>query len=385
MAKHAKETPQLLVRKVLRDFQAPNLVGGCTDCAYGYAVNIPFHRCPLPVLVRHAFTLIGIPYHTYIKKGSWIVPFSYKTYCCWIIHDRFRVKLGISGVLDEAVAKALVSEIERKLIAAVKIVEGLLKQNADAIVKAGSVTILNQYYQLRDAYDYFRDRARHPEIAENYNENTENPIAKAVSDLMRQGRMAQIARYDLVAAISAFMSLMEHELVLILAFCDFDPSEEDLRDILGSRWGVKWRRVLGEANPDVLRLRQQLTHIVERWRNTFTHGGFEKKNSASMYLQYAELGALPAGLSKINESVLHCTHPEVEMTVEAVFALFDRIDNYLGERFPAAMEWIRSGLDVSFDETFRSELQESLTVNGNVTEMIKKYEHYQSMLDNMEF
>lgn len=386
MAKSVEETREFLGRKVLRDFHPPKCVEGWDDNACAYETLIPFRACPVPVLIRYALTLIDIPYHGPFEKTAWRVPFIYKQHFCWIEHRKLGVRLGISGVHSEQNAKAILAKVEKKLMAAVKIIENLLNQSADAIMKAGNVTIVNQHSTLRDAYDYFRDRAQHPEeTVEDDHECPEHPFEKLMSDWFRQERVAQLASYDLIAAISAFMSLLEHELVLLLAFCDFNPADDDLRQILGARWGKKWTRVLGDTVLESVRLRQQLSDVVERWRNTYSHGGFEKNNSATLHLQHAELGALPAGLSGVTDSVLYAFSSEIEMTIETVFRLFDRIDNYLAERFPEPVKWIRSGLSVSFDATFRSEVQESLSADGNLTKMIEKYEYYQCKLDNMEF
>lgn len=75
------------------------------------------------------------------------------------------------------------------------------------------------------------------------------------------------AFHDLVAAISAFVSSLEHDLVLALPFLDFDPTTDDLTAIIGDRWGEKWQRVVGHTDPEAVRLRERLTEVVERWRN----------------------------------------------------------------------------------------------------------------------
>lgn len=146
---------------------------------------------------------------------------------------------------------------------------------------------------------------------------------------------------SLVAAISAFLSSLEHDLVLALPFLNFDPTADDLTKIIGDRWAEKWRRVIGHSDPEAVRLGARLAEVVERWRNPYSHGGFEKGHGATVYL-HAGIGALPVGLSNIRDSPLFSYHSVSETDIEGVFALFDEIDTYLAKTVPHAMEWITS-------------------------------------------
>jgi hypothetical protein len=53
-----------------------------------------------------------------------------------------------------------------------------------------------------------------------------------------KSRMQMNAFHDMIAAISAYISLLEHDLVLALAFSGFDPAKDDLTSMIGSRWGA---------------------------------------------------------------------------------------------------------------------------------------------------
>lgn len=122
------------------------------------------------------------------------------------------------------------------------------------------------------------------------------------------------------------MSLLEHHLVLALAFCDFDPGADNLTDVIGSRWGEKWYRILGKKEGEGL-YRQRLLDVVERWRNPYSHGGFEKGHGATIWLHTPGVNAaLPVGLTKVRDSPLFSFAPGGESTIAEVFALFDEID-----------------------------------------------------------
>jgi hypothetical protein len=159
--------------------------------------------------------------------------------------------------------------------------------------------------------------------------------------------------HDMIAAISAYLSLLEHDLVLALPFIDFNPQVDDVTDLIGARWGAKWDRVLGQTGGAV-DYRRRLTDVVERWRNPYSHGGFEKGHGATIWLHTPGVGAaVPVGLSRVRESPHFSFVGARESDIAEVFALFDEIDAWVTSALPAATEWIASGLDVRFDEEFR--------------------------------
>ncbi len=164
------------------------------------------------------------------------------------------------------------------------------------------------------------------------------------------------AFHDLVAALTAYLSVLEHDLVLALAFTDFDPAKDNLTSIIGDRWGDKFARVLGKQG-EAARLRQQLGEVVERWRNPYSHGGFEKGHGATIYLHTPGVGVVPVGMTKIRESPLFSFLPAGESDVAQVFALLDEIDTWLEAELADAMLWILEGLAVRFDEDFDERLQ----------------------------
>jgi hypothetical protein len=287
---------------------------------------------------------------------AWWVTFTYKGYPCELAHQKFGLRLRIGGDLTEDQADNLLTEIRKKLGSAVKTVEGLLAETAGDTLNAGNVTVVSQHQQLRRAYDYFRGRATNPDVVDDVSESGTSEFGSWSSFLLGKNVMAMHAFHDLVAAISAFVSSLEHDLVLALPFLDFDPTLDDLTQIIGDRWGEKWRRVVGHTDPEAVRLRERLAAVVEQWRNPYSHGGFEKGHGATIYLHTPVLGALPIGLSGIRDSPLFSFHAASDTDIEGVFALFDEIDAYLGKTIPFAMEWIDSGLDVRFDAAFMAEV-----------------------------
>lgn len=351
-----------------------------------YRVGLSPSEAPVPVLLRHALTLIGIRHNGPSEKVAWWVSFSYKGYPCELAHQKFGLRLRIGGDLTEEQADDLLTEMGKKLVSAVRTVEAVLAEVASETLNAGNVTVVNQHRQLRRAYHYFRERATDPAVVEDVSESGVSQGGGTWSSfLLGKNVMSLNASHDLVAAISAFLSSLEHDLVLALPFLDFDPTTDDLTNIIGDRWGEKWRRVIGHSDPEAVRLRERLAEVVERWRNPYSHGGFEKGHGATIYLHTPGIGALPVGLSSIRDSPLFSFHSVSETDIKGVFALFDEIDAYLAKTIPHAMAWIDSHLDVRFDAEFMAQVVGCLESKGDLEKLVDAHAYRQAMIDNMDY
>ncbi|QDP95321.1 hypothetical protein FOE78_04800 [Microlunatus elymi] len=375
-----------LSKTALRDFGQPILHAERDYDLPSYRVSLSPAEAPVPVLLRHALTLIGIRHNGPGEKVAWWVSFTYKGYPCELAHQKFGLRLRIGGDLTEEQADDLLTEMRKKLVSAVRTVEGVLAETASETLNAGNVTVVNQHRQLRRAYHYFRERATNPATVEDVSESgVSQGGATWSSFLLGKNVMALNASHDLVAAISAFLSSLEHDLVLALPFLDFDPTTDDLTKIIGDRWGEKWRRVIGHSDPEAVRLRERLAEVVERWRNPYSHGGFEKGHGATIYLHTPGIGALPVGLSSIRDSPLFSFHSVSETDIEGVFTLFDEIDAYLAKTIPHAMEWIDSCLDVQFDAEFMAQVVGCLESEGDLEKLVDAHAYQQAMIDNMDY
>ena len=385
MSTPAEAAGERLSKTSLRDFGPPIPHEERDHDLPSYRVTLPPQEAPIPVLLRHALTLIGIRHNGPGEKVAWWVTFAYKGYPCELAHQKFGLRLRIGGDLTEEQASDLLTEMRKKLVSAVSTVEALLAETARDTLNAGNVTVVNQHRQLRRAYDYFRERATNPDVVEDVSESGTTESGSWSTFLLGRNVMAMNAFHDLVAAISAFVSSLEHDLVLALPFLDFDPSTDDLTQIIGDRWGEKWRRVVGHSDPEAVRLRERLAAVVERWRNPYSHGGFEKGHGATIYVHTPGLGALPVGLSDIRESPLFSFHAASETDIEGVFTLFDEIDAYLVRTIPHAMDWIDSGLDVRFDAEFMAEVVRCIESAGALEKLIDAHAYRDDMIANMDY
>lgn len=385
MATQINAAAERLSKTALRDFR-PRLSDEAPDYDLPqYRVTLPSEEAPIPVLLRYALELIGIDYTGPGEKVAWWTTFVYKGYHCELAHQKFGLRLRIRGALTEEQANDVLAEVRQKLASAVTTVEGLLAGTTRDTLNAGNLTVVNQHNQLRRAYDYFRERATNPDVVDDVSESGESEHLSWSTFVLGRNVMAMNSFHDLVAAISAFLSSLEHDLVLALPFLDFDPSTDDLTQIIGNRWGEKWRRVVGHSDPEAVRLREGLTAVVERWRNPYSHGGFEKSHGATIYVHTPGLGALPVGLTGVRDSPLFSFHSAAETDIADIFTLFQRIDDYLAQTIPQATEWINSGLDVRFDAEFRTEVASCIRSDGDLVKLIEAQSYQEDMIANMDY
>lgn len=158
-------------------------------------------------------------------------------------------------------------EVAKKLAGSVRAVEKLVLSTVPALVASGEAIVVNQHHALETAYRYFRERAVDPLHIDDVEEIHERPDgSRSMTFSSGHVRMRMASFHDMIAAISAYLSRLEHDLVLALPFVGFDPQVDDLTAHIGSRWGEKFNRVLGNSD-EVGARKGRLTDLVERWRN----------------------------------------------------------------------------------------------------------------------
>lgn len=349
---------QRLKTTSLRNFDIPPPAGREDERfrvpTYKYTVT----DAPVPSLYKYALLLIGCSAHGPAEKIPWWVPFTYNGEWCQLALQKFGLRIYLHTDRGPEQAQATQVEIARKLQSSMRTVEKVVKAAAPDLLSSGEATVRNQHTSLQRAYQYFRGRAEKPEhIDDEHTVLGPDPEGYTLGGWSVKSGQLQMdlnSFHDMIAAINAYLSLLEHDLVLALAFCDFDPQVDNLTEFIGARWGQKWDRVLGKDG-EAGTYWQQLLEVVERWRNPYSHGGFEKGHGATIWLHTPGVdAALPIGLTKVRDSPVFSFSPGSESTIAEVFALFDRIDQWKATQLPEATAWIDSSLDVRYDEAFRS-------------------------------
>lgn len=378
------EAGQRLKNTALRGFQpVPDEMRD--DPRPGYVLRLSRDDAPVPALLKYALEIIGLPSDGPGEKVAWWVDFLYQGEWCQLAHRKLGVRLTLMTDAPKDDADKKMARIVKQLRSSLRVVEKLIEVAAPEILGAGNATVVNQHSSLRGAYEYFRERALNPVfIADEITVIELEGGATGTSIKTGAIRMRMNAFHDMIAAITAYLSLLEHVLVLALPFRGFDPATDDLTTIIGWRWGEKFGRLLG-TDGDASKYRQRLTEVVERWRNPYSHGGFEKGQDATVYLHTPGIyTAVPIGLTKVRNSPLFSFLPTTETGIVEVFDLFAEIDAWLTTTMPKAMRWIESGLPVRFDAAFRSHVDAAVT-DAEFDYLLARADYNQSMLENMEF
>jgi len=341
-------------------------------------------EAPVPVLLKYALTLAGLKAGGPGEKVAWCVNFTFQDEACSLAHEKFGVRLYLRTDKPAEEARQTYARLVKKLRGTTRTVERLILDAAPDILGKGNATVLNQHQSLRRAYDYFRERAQKPTHIEDEFKTGESSTGKWSTFKSGKIQMQLNSFHDMIAAISAFLSLLEHDLVLALPFAGFDPEVDNVTDLIGARWGDKWDRVVGKTS-DALEFRSRLSEVVERWRNPYSHGGFEKGHGATIWLHTPGVGAaVPVGLTRVRESPHFSFVGAGESDIAGVFSLFDEIDSWLTGVLPEATQWIASGLDVRYDDEFRS-LFAVAKAEMDFDRFLEYHEHRQAQIDNMDY
>lgn len=369
----------------LRDFLDPKTDTDKTRRYRRHRRSVSRDEIALPGLARYALELVGLRSAGPGEKVSWWVHFLFQGQLCELALEKFGLRLYVELVDDdETQAEQLAKIIVKKLRSSMRAIETLvLAPAASGLFREGEVTAVNQHAGLRRSYEYFRERASNPAVIQDERNqlSSDSWTFQAGEPLMRLN-----SHHDLVASVNAYLSLLEHRLVLALPFEGFDPSKDSLEKFIGLRWGDKYRHVFDLKQIEDKRYYDKLVEIVERWRNIYSHGGFEKGNGSSVYLHYEGIGAIPITLRSASAVGGVLFVPEIDGEIDHVFKLFDEFDAWLLDtRMPFATEWITSGLHVRFDPAFRAEVVKAM----KSPERFSKFVDYKSELEtraaNMDY
>ena len=111
----------------------------------------------------------------------------------------------------------------------------MVKPFAEEQIRAGQVTIANNSFLFRGKYEFFRSKAE--ECYQNAQPVTgEGHVAR----INRKFKYDREAFFFASAALDSYFSYLEHLLVLLLPFSDFDQRRDDLVEFINSFWAEKF-------------------------------------------------------------------------------------------------------------------------------------------------
>lgn len=337
------------IRRTLKDFARTEDGPGGTKKGVDFVTNkIDRNLFPSSGLLFFLLNgLCGFPSRPRGDKTHWDIPFKFKGVHCGIKKMKFGLWLNIDRDKQDTINP---NEILRKLNKAIKIAETKILQSiSQEQIKNGNITVENMFHRLRIRYDFFREQA--DLCFSKKGKEQPGPYCDYISGSMNNGIQVKekLVNYSL-AMIDAYFSWLEHFFVLSLPFVSFDRRKDDLSVFVGKFWSEKMKRVLDIENPFGKKFYDQLTQIKERYRNTFSHGGFEKEG-ASFFFHLPGFGAIPAKMSGYRHSVHFNYYPIEVENFQEICAFFDDFDKWLEETaLPFAWKYAYSGLNLNFGE-----------------------------------
>lgn len=381
-----------LCRKPLRDFSEVTLVEAESHGSRGEVVVLAVDgdRVPMPKIIHTMFSF-ALPSICFGRgeKSAWERFFKFKGRTCSLSLGKFGLRLTIAIDASYAIprqcesdlppvsvgrsvqvsgeVRVLADEIIRKINAACSIWERkALKEVAKESLAAGNVTILNQHRTMRRMYEHFRGRAErswalYDEVVAEVGapgmglqdlsapERVGFHYGHMINKVFMERDQAEIAFYDTIAMINAYFSYLEHLLVLSIPSTDIDPSNEPVDAFIRSRMFDKFERVFKPScNAEPRNFKHRLHAVAERWRNPYSHGGFDKHH-ATIYFHTPQ-GGIPIGLSDYRSHPSITFAPEREATFDDARTLFDELDGWLrSSPIGPSLAWAHEGLHVSLD------------------------------------
>jgi hypothetical protein len=366
------------LRRVLGGF-APDY-GHAQRSEQEYVLKVPPSKLPVAVLAREVMVVFGAADLGTEDKVAWCYGFTVDGVPCTLASTKWGLRLHLDVAVGDADAAGhLAQRVLDKLAAAQRVVnKSVLSPQLDGQIKAGNVTITNQYATLRGSYEYFREGAEQAYAGAGRLANR-----PGLADLIA-GRGAYEGWWNALAMVSAYFSTLEHILIGCLPFTTFDPATENLTSAIGDEWYKKMKRVVNITDPEPKRQFDALHDIAERFRNTYSHGAFGHDGRAAMSVHLPDVGAVPVTLGEFGVRPELLFVPAVKDGFDDICSVFDSCDDWLANG-PLAdgHRWVLAGLDFRFDAQFRADVS-SARGQGRYETFLSDTAEYVDALMNMD-
>jgi hypothetical protein len=345
---------------------------------------------PVPSLVLFLLTrVMGMVNLGLEEKTEWHVPVNFRGHRVTIASQKFGLRLYVIPTEDsDETVTAIAAEVVGRLRKALRIVEReILAEHAKQQLDDGRLTIANQSGRQRAMYEHFREAATtafsaadKPVLPED-----QEGIDSILSGVREKFHQSQVGAWEAIAAVNAYFSLLEHELVLISAFSDLDPTGGALEILIGDRWAEKFRKLFDLGNADAKRVYDRLHEIAETYRNPYSHGGFDKQG-ATLWFHLDGIGTVPARLRDIRSSPHFELFPVQPEDFTTICADLDQTASWLrAGQYAAGFEWIDAGLDVAFDEESRRDYRQLTGDSKYRRELIERHQYHAERAANFDW
>jgi hypothetical protein len=329
-------------------------------------------------------TFVGVCEYSHAgrsEKVAWSVAFTYKSIPFAFSLEKFGLRLYRHK--NFAPAANLPEEMLRVLAKGMSIVSKLCEPLVLEQVTSGNVTIANSFLQLDNMYSYFREQAK-----KNFTSKPK-PSKPKIEDLAKlltaryQKRAA--GNYNANSMIDAYFSRLEHLLILLLPFVNYDRTKHDLVYLMGAVWSEKFKAVFDVTNDVTAKtLFDRLIVLRERYRNAVAHGNFQK-DGKSLFFHFPS-GAISCQLSSTVaerfDSILQLDEP----AYERICTLFDEVDAFFetgAAKF--GYQYANSGLDVAFDVISLGKYKAAMRDEDSFKDFLKYESQIATMRMNMDW
>jgi hypothetical protein len=344
----------------------------------GERINIPdeYEQLFNPRHIYMVFVTILDYFHENIpvEKVEWFIPLKYKGITFQMGNLKYGFRIYVFDIDKE---DPIINEFIKRLHSLIKLSDGLISPYLDELMQSGEFTLKNDYYFLFEMYFFYKDK-----LIENEKEILKLSEAMKVHDIPRKelidkgkeklGRKAE-SFYYFYAMMDSFFSLLEHLCVLLLAMDkDYNSGIENVQDfIFNTNWTEKYNRIFKDYL--IFKKRYNKLHIVkEKYRNTFSHGGFEK-NGNPVFVHVPGVGALPIALSKFKDTVRSTYLPKRNETYEELIKVFDDffVEMESDKTFSRKLKIIKSMRDIIYNYDYHQKYTEAVKSNKKLNDFFK--------------
>jgi hypothetical protein len=347
----------------------------------GVEIQVSPEHIPVPRAAWFVLTsILGLTDLGRQEKVAWEIDFDFLAVPMTLSDRKFGVRLFVgAGERARIDPSALGRRFLAALGAAVDILDkSVLLPTAISQLEAGNF-VGNRYHQLRGHYEYFREAVDECLAGRGRWMADDQPARLAA----RQ----QEAFINYAAAIHSYFSWLEHVLVLALPFADFNATNDDLRQIIGSGWRDKYKRLFDVAHdPDANRFLGRLVELSKRSRNTWSHGVFDKAGGL-LYVHIPGLGAVPMGINELSRNVHFVPIMGITTDFAGTWTFLDDVDAFLrrSPRSAFGMRYAESGLQVRFDAAARSDYRAAIASDAQFDELLERQGYLEDQPANMDW
>ena len=349
-----------------------------SDEAYGADISWgePFE--PWVLLFILVEVIGGDPVVRPFEKVAWVVEVPFEGTLMQFRHQKFGLgaTLWQTGLDDREAGAIFRSALQSMEKALPTVDRGLLTPRVNALIDSGNVTIDNQYGYFREMALHFRTQAEASAERAKVAEPEHSEEANGGQTLFPAVDIARESEFAAHAALYALFSLIEHLLVISLAFQAEGPEGLELEKFLRLPWGKKFTSVVDIDAPRNKRIYDVLKILADENRNPAAHGGVDRR-STNLSVHMPGYGAVPIGVTAAARQPTYGFAPQLPLSVSPFqqrnsigagrpgWAAFDEVLLWL-ENGPLALplRYGSSGLPILMDPSSRKRCREAADGEG---------------------